>query len=103
MVHRIVNMDNYYTSVQLLQALRLRGLYARGTVRDSSKHFPKHTVLDKKEASRGDHRQGVSADNAIVAASWCDGSIIQMVSNADASTVTHLLEEPSKATRHHRV
>ncbi|GMF41085.1 unnamed protein product [Phytophthora fragariaefolia] len=75
--NRIVNMDNYYTSVQLVQALRLRGLYARGTVRGTSKHFPKHTVLDKKEASRGDLRQGVCADHAIVAASWCDSNIVQ--------------------------
>ncbi|GMF62948.1 unnamed protein product [Phytophthora fragariaefolia] len=77
--NRVVNMDNYYTSVQLLQALRLRGLYARGTVRGTSKHFPKHTVLDKKEASRGDLRQGVCADHAIVAASWCDGNIVQII------------------------
>jgi hypothetical protein len=30
---RIINMDNYYTSVQLLMDLRLKGLYGRGTVR----------------------------------------------------------------------
>ncbi|GMF53647.1 unnamed protein product [Phytophthora fragariaefolia] len=54
--NRIVNMNNYYTSVQPLRTLRLRGLYAHGTVRGPSKHFPK---LDKEEASHGDLRQGV--------------------------------------------
>lgn len=33
---RVVNSDNYYTSVQLLEALRVKGLYSRGTVRKSS-------------------------------------------------------------------
>ncbi|KAG3058564.1 hypothetical protein PI125_g25203 [Phytophthora idaei] len=36
---RIVDMGNYYTSVQLLQEIRLKGLYARGTIRANSKHY----------------------------------------------------------------
>ncbi|OWY94201.1 Transposase [Phytophthora megakarya] len=76
--NRILNTDNYYTSVQLLQALRVKGLYARGTVRGGSKHFPKHTTLDKNSASRGDYRQGVSSEHGIVAASWWDGRLVQM-------------------------
>ncbi|KAJ8555029.1 hypothetical protein ON010_g9452 [Phytophthora cinnamomi] len=56
--NRVVNMDNYYTSVQLLQELRLKGLYGRGTIRANSKHFPGHTILDKDLDScvRGDLR-----------------------------------------------
>ncbi|KAG3116562.1 hypothetical protein PI125_g4550 [Phytophthora idaei] len=85
---RIVNSDNYYTSVQLLDALRLKGLYGRGTVRKSSAHFPRHVVLEKKDCTRGTSRQGVSADRNTVAASWYDGSIVTVISNADASTLT---------------
>ncbi|KAG3237638.1 hypothetical protein PI124_g17376 [Phytophthora idaei] len=50
--NRIVNMGNYYTSVQLLQELRLKGLYARGTIRVNSKHYPAHTtcILHKDDA-----------------------------------------------------
>ncbi|GMF53251.1 unnamed protein product [Phytophthora fragariaefolia] len=44
---RVINTDNFYTSVQLLQALKLNGLFGRGTVRGSSKHFPKHVMLEK--------------------------------------------------------
>ncbi|OWZ05139.1 Transposase, partial [Phytophthora megakarya] len=87
---RILNTDNYYTSVQLLEVLRIKGLYARGTVREGSKHFPKHTTLDKNSASRGDYRPGVSSEHGFVAASWWDGSLVQMVSNADASSLTNL-------------
>ncbi|POM58230.1 Transposase, partial [Phytophthora palmivora] len=54
---RIINSDNYYTSVQLLEALRLKGLYARGTVRKRSAHFPKHVILNKKTSERGTSRQ----------------------------------------------
>ncbi|KAG3060936.1 hypothetical protein PI124_g22257 [Phytophthora idaei] len=43
--NRIVNMDNCYASVLLLQELRLMGLYGRGTIRANSKHFPAHTIL----------------------------------------------------------
>ncbi|GMF26779.1 unnamed protein product [Phytophthora fragariaefolia] len=85
---RIVNSDNYYTSVQLLDALRLKGLYGRGTVRKSSAHFPRHVVLEKKDCARGTSRQGVSADRNTVAASRYDSSIVTVISNADASTVT---------------
>ncbi|OWY97378.1 LOW QUALITY PROTEIN: Transposase, partial [Phytophthora megakarya] len=67
--NHILNPDNYYTSVLLLQALRVKGLYARGTVRGGSKLFPKHTTLDKNSALRGDYRQVVSSEHGIVAAS----------------------------------
>lgn len=85
---RIVNSDNCYTSVQLLIALRLKGLYARGTVRKTSAHFPRHVLLEKKDCSRGVSRQGVSTDHSMVAASWYDSAIVTVISNADPSTLT---------------
>lgn len=132
---RIVNCDNYYTSVQLLEALRIKHLFCRGTVKQVSKHFPRHVVLpdpNKKdkdankskqkrarsdgidgsdseqdeetpdtrpvgqeqtprvggEVKRGDYLQAVCKDAKILAASWCDGNIVTIISNADASTVS---------------
>ncbi|KAG3112109.1 hypothetical protein PI125_g8511 [Phytophthora idaei] len=85
--NRIVNMDNYYTSVQLLQELRLKGLYARGTIRANNKHYPAHTILHKDDCTRGDYRQAVSRDHSMLAASWCDGNVVNMVSNADSTSV----------------
>ncbi|GMF34519.1 unnamed protein product [Phytophthora lilii] len=86
---RIINSDNYYTSVQLLMVLRIKGLYVRGTVRKKSSHFPKHVLLDKKDSDceRGTSRQGVSVDRTMVAASWYDSAIVSVVSTADASTM----------------
>ncbi|KAG3167539.1 hypothetical protein PC128_g19449 [Phytophthora cactorum] len=85
---RIVNSNNYYTSVQLLEALKVKGLYARGTVQKSSAHFPRHVLIEKKECSRGSSRQAVSSAHSIVAASWFDSAIVSVISNADASTLT---------------
>ena len=124
---RIVNCDNYYTSVQLLEALRLKGIYCRGTAKRLSKHFPRHVVLgepnkaDKNankskskrtenrdesddeddiemdveggarvdgEVRRGDFLHAVTKKHKILAASWCDGNIVTIMSNADSSSVS---------------
>ncbi|KAG2783505.1 hypothetical protein PC116_g12677 [Phytophthora cactorum] len=81
-------MDNYYTSVQLLQELRLTGLYGRGTIRANSKYFMAHTILYKDDCTRGDYRQAVSHDHSMLAASWYDGNVVNLVSNADCTHVT---------------
>ncbi|KAF1786522.1 hypothetical protein GQ600_16556 [Phytophthora cactorum] len=67
---RIINMDNYYTSVQLLLDLELKGLYNKGGVISS------------------DYQQSVAVEHNMLAASWCDGNIVTMVTNADPSTTT---------------
>jgi hypothetical protein len=85
---RIVNTDNYYTSCQLLEALKVLGLYCRGTIRENSKFAPKCFMLSKKDKfERGTYRQGVDIKHKIVGASWWDGSVVNIISNADASTI----------------
>ncbi|KAG2761549.1 hypothetical protein PC116_g13918 [Phytophthora cactorum] len=86
--NRIVNMDNYYTSVQLLQELRLKGLYGRGTIRANNKHFPAHAILYNDDCTREDYRQAVSHNHSMLAASWCDGNVANLVSNSDCTHVT---------------
>ncbi|GMF15665.1 unnamed protein product [Phytophthora fragariaefolia] len=83
---RIVNTGNFYTSCLLLESLRTIGLYGRGTVRSSSKYFPRYAMLTDNDArERGCMRQEVCIDKHIVAASWVDGSIVNVISNADDS------------------
>jgi len=96
---RIVNTDNFYTSVTLLMSLKEVGMYGRGTVRENSKHFPKAHMFHKKaNEPRGSLMQGVSSSHNIVAASWMDGNAVNIISNADASEqgqVTRLIgKEP---------
>jgi hypothetical protein len=83
---RIVNTDNFYTSVQLLLSLRDVGMYGRGTIRENSAHFPKaHMFAKKANEPRGSSLQGVSSTGQIIAASWMDGSAVNIISNADSS------------------
>ena len=85
---RIVSTDNYYTSMLLLEGMKLKGLYGRGTVKSGSKHFPKHVMLTKADkCERGDYRIGVCAANQSLAASWWDGNAVTIISNADSSEV----------------
>ncbi|GMF45511.1 unnamed protein product [Phytophthora fragariaefolia] len=52
-------------------------------------HFPHFTMTLKGDNKpRGFMKQGVCLDKHIVAASWVDGSIVNIVSNADASGPT---------------
>jgi hypothetical protein len=83
---RIVNTDNYYTSVQLLVALRAHKLYARGTLKTHSSHFPKAVILTNT-AGKGHLRQAVDRKHRLIAVSWLDGSIVNLVSNADTATL----------------
>jgi hypothetical protein len=86
---RIVNTDNFYTSVQLLESLRVCGLYGRGTIRQNSKHFPKvFKIASSDGLPRGFMRQGVSQETGIVAASWVDSAIVSVISNADSTNIT---------------
>ncbi|EGZ07576.1 hypothetical protein PHYSODRAFT_462850, partial [Phytophthora sojae] len=88
--NRVINADNYYMSVQLLAALRVKGLYGRGTIRGNSLHFPHHVVLKKKECRRGQYRQALSVAHEMVAVAWYDSAVVKMVSNADKSSETVL-------------
>ncbi|GMF44924.1 unnamed protein product [Phytophthora fragariaefolia] len=101
--NRIVNMDNYYTSVQLLQELELKGLYGRGTIRANSKHFPRHTMLDESKCSCGDSLQAISIDYSMNAASWCDGDVVNMLTNADPSTTSTVTRMIGSETREYPV
>jgi len=85
---RIVNTDNFYSSVILLNTLKNVGLYGRGTVKATSAHFPKAHMLSKQsDEARGSSLQGVCTAAGIVAASWKDGTTVNVISNADPSSM----------------
>ncbi|ETV89235.1 hypothetical protein H257_00591 [Aphanomyces astaci] len=47
--HRVINMDNWYSSVQLCLTLLKMGMYCRGTVRSHRAHNPRFGMFDKKQ------------------------------------------------------
>lgn len=101
---RVVNTDNFYTSCLLLESIGSIGLYGRGTVRQTSQLFPKYTIIEAKhDTDRGRMNQGVCVEKHIVAASWVDGAVVSIVSNADSSgtsTVHRRIGQTKVASRH---
>jgi hypothetical protein len=64
---RIINTDNYYSSVQLLELLRVKGLYGRCTIRAKNKHYPTSFMITKKDKlPRGSMRIAVCSAHKIV-------------------------------------
>ncbi|KAH9126365.1 hypothetical protein AeMF1_003204 [Aphanomyces euteiches] len=47
--HRVINLDNWYSSVQLCLTLLKMGLYCRGTVQSNRAHNPRFGMFDKKQ------------------------------------------------------
>ncbi|KAF0703743.1 hypothetical protein AaE_015247 [Aphanomyces astaci] len=88
---RVLNMDNWYSSVQLCMTLREIGLYCRGTVRSNRAHTPRFVLFRKNEVQlhpRGHSRVAYAPDHGILAVSWLDGSVVNFVSTADGSETT---------------
>ena len=89
--HRTIYVDRFYTSIDLLKALRDRDLYVTGTV--MANRLPKGIKVDKKSAvyramKRGDFLKSkfmfMTADGGEAAAglvSWRDGNMVYCLSN----------------------
>ncbi|KAH9099397.1 hypothetical protein Ae201684P_018413 [Aphanomyces euteiches] len=87
--HRVINLDNWYSSVQLCLTLLKMGLYCRGTVRSNRAHNPRFGMFDKKQIKsvmRGSSLVSVATSLGIIAVAWLDGTVVNMISTADATT-----------------
>jgi hypothetical protein len=85
---RIVNMDNYYTSPQLLHSFDVKGLYARGTLRMNRKHVPismKFSRQELRDLERGSMKI-MGAPNNLSMLSWIDNGTVYLLSNCDSSS-----------------
>ncbi|KAF0728663.1 hypothetical protein Ae201684_013621 [Aphanomyces euteiches] len=87
--HRVINLDDWYSSVQLCLTLLKMGLYCRGTVRSNRAHNPRFGMFDKKQIKsvmHGSSLVSVATSLGIIAVSWLDGTVVNMLSTADATT-----------------
>ena len=82
--HHIVNIDNYFTSVDLLSRLKDRQTYARGTARSNRKNFPSKTLTPKCVKNQGDLK--VVQSDYMAAYAWKDKKTIFFLSSADDPT-----------------
>ncbi|RHY57596.1 hypothetical protein DYB34_001834 [Aphanomyces astaci] len=89
----LINMDNWYSSVQLCMTLSNMGLYCRGTVRGNRAHNPRFGMFDKKQVKsvqRGSSLVSVARDQGIIAVSWLDGTVVNLLSTADSTTKSYV-------------
>ena len=85
---RVLNMDNYYTSVHAFAELPKNGMFARGTCRPNRKHFPEVVTFTKAEAKavgRGIVKVASNRKHAMVAMGWVDGNPVHLLTTADGT------------------
>lgn len=85
----IVVVDNFFTSVSLLENLREKNIFACGTVRSNSKGLPLFMKKDKqieKSMNRGEFQFQVK--NRIAAVKWKDSKAVNFLSSAHSPRQT---------------
>lgn len=80
----VVYFDNFFTSYQLLNDLRMLGFRATGTIRDNrTKKSPVTSVKDMKKQPRASYDYRFDTKNEITIVRWKDNNIVTMGSNFD--------------------
>ena len=86
-------MDNYYTSPEALIALKHKGIFARGTVKENRRLLPKSIIISDKESkdrSRGTAKCAVNIEHGLVAFGWNDNKAVHIISSADGEKMTEV-------------
>lgn len=73
--HLSMYMDNFYTGVELLEELRLKGLDACGTIRSNRKGLPARPSGLKK------HQYQVAQKDTLTFCAWQDTKVVMVLSN----------------------
>ncbi|CAJ1939354.1 unnamed protein product [Cylindrotheca closterium] len=85
---KVVNMDNYYTSPQVLIALKKKNIYARGTCRKNRKMYPQAVTFNNQECKdlpRGSAKIATNQKHSLVAFGWTDGNPVHFITSADGN------------------
>lgn len=96
--HHQVYMDNYFTSIPLMEYLKVNGVDACGTIRSNRKALPAGMKADK-DLNRGEFDYMVSKQG-IVYFKWNDNSTVHAVSNfhgTDASVIQRTQKDGTKS------
>lgn len=101
----LVTFDNFFTSVDLMEKLYQRDVYACGTVRGNRKKLPEFMKKDPKSEKNMKRGEFQFATNGHVAATkWMDKKAVGMLSTLhsprETSSVQRTLINGSKATVH---
>lgn len=88
--NRCFIFDNYFTSIPLLEKLKLEGCLAYGTIRPNPKGLPK--LADDTKSKRGTYDYRIS-DLGISVFKWKDTKTVHFASNYHGSEVTTVLRK----------
>ena len=80
-----VFFDNFFSSIPLLDILRVNKILACGTIRANRKYFP--TLATDKSLKRGDFDYRTSSTGLSVY-KWCDNKSVHLISNFHAVSAT---------------
>ena len=93
--HRLF-MDNFYTSIELLDNLLRKGTFATGNIRSNRKNFPEGLKVDKKTKKNvleiGNFRFATSKD--LIAVLWRDRRDVFLLSSMHSRSVGTALKRP---------
>ena len=86
-------MDNFYTSVDLVQELLKRGTYSTGTICPNRKNFPEDSKVDKKNVLEiGNFRFATFNDLTVVL--WRDRRDVFVLSSMHSRSVDTVMKRP---------
>ncbi|XP_060863545.1 piggyBac transposable element-derived protein 3-like [Metopolophium dirhodum] len=93
---REIYFDNYFSSLPLVQKLKLENTLARGTIRTNRKGLPTEMCTDKK-MKRGEHDKKFLSDG-ISFFKWMDNKAVNFISNFHGSEVTSVNRKEKNGT-----
>lgn len=96
MTHEVY-FDNFFSSYKLLLALKDKGFYATGTIRDNrTNHCPLEPVKSLSKKPRGTYEDAFDRSTNLSLVRWNDNSVVTVISN-------HFNSQPiSNAKRYNR-
>ncbi|XP_072164713.1 piggyBac transposable element-derived protein 4-like [Diadema setosum] len=82
--HHVVNMDNFFTTVDLFESLQQKGTLARGTVRRNRRGLPHAELAEPRLKVQGEFN--VLQRGQLSAYAWQDKHLVNLLSSADDPT-----------------
>lgn len=95
--NRCFFFDNYFTSIPLLEKLKIEGSLACGTIRPNRKGLP--TLADDKKSKRGTYDCRIS-NLGISVYKWKDTKTVYFASNYHGSDITTVLRKDKNGEKH---
>ena len=89
-MHHLINKDNFFSSVEMLERLRSMTIFTRGTVRINRKGLPRDHLYRTRLVEQGDYNMAQRGNMS--AYSWKDKRVVNLLSIADDPAIQTVVE-----------